>query len=105
MTDRQADLAHLEGWVDAYRKAKAEEAEWKAQRRAWQQKWKPFLDAFRTNLFETLDANGADVGTVHGKPVIRVKVSKVAAHEVKAHERTEIVLIEDEEDSDTNQDT
>jgi hypothetical protein len=95
MSERETNIDHLAGWIHAYQKAKAEEAEWKALRSAWMEKWKPFLAAFRENLFEALDENGADVGTVGGKPVVRVKVSKVAAHEVKAHERKEISLIEE----------
>jgi len=37
---------------------------------------------------------------VDGKPVIKVKENKVAGHEVKAHVRRQIVLIEEEEDQE-----
>jgi hypothetical protein len=96
MTEHKANIDHLDGWMHAYRRAKEEEAEWKAKRHEWTVKWKPFLDLFKAHLFEALDGEGADVGTLQGKPVVRVKVSKVAAHEVKAHERKEIILIDEE---------
>lgn len=97
-----ANLDDMSGWIYAYLNAEAEKQEWEPKKKAWEKKWKPFIELFKEELFERLGQEGTDTGTVQGKPVIRAKETKVKTHEVKAHTRREIIVIEDkEEDQDT----
>jgi len=95
-----ADLTDMQGWIFTYREAEKEREEWAAAKKAWDKKWKPFLEPFKEKLYTELEKSGTDTGTVDGKPVIKVKENKVAGHEVKAHVRRQIVLIEEEEDQE-----